>query len=291
SAILWAIALCLVKEDASLYVLAFAIAVAVGRTFSVPVAAVLALAAVSVLVIDLKIVQPWQLGWRPPGYGSFWSGYGASPGEVLVGALRHPLRATVDVVTSRWWTVLGPALFLPLLQPTVLLTMAPGLLMLGLASNEAMRNFQGYYPVPIACLSIVGIVCFALRHRARTASFLPLLAALLFPLFGGYFRIHRPAPDLRRGLAEVRSVVSSIAHPVCVQTGILPQLPYSSWIEPLDPSCRDRPGAVLLLNPDVDPWPDRSDELRQLVSRAVARGTARQFPGGFALIPPPETWP
>src|SRR5262249_34146079 len=89
SAILWAIALCLVKEDASLYFLAFAIAVAVGRTFSVPVAAVLALAAVSVLAIDLKIVQPWQLGSRPPGYVSFWSGYGASLGEILGGALRH----------------------------------------------------------------------------------------------------------------------------------------------------------------------------------------------------------
>ena len=290
----WGLALCLIKEDASLYVLAFAAAAVATRALPRTTGALLALTAVAILVLDLEVIRPWQLGpGGAPGYVQFWEGYGTSLAEVAVSALRHPVRALLDVATSRWWSVLGPALLLPLARPVPAASMAPGLLMLGLASSESMRQFRGYYPVPVACICILGIICFALHHRRRQGAVaLSLLAALLFPLFGGnYFRIHTPERAVLDGLDQVRAAIRDVKDPICVQTAILPHLPYGRNIEPLDPSCRGEQGALLLLSAEAPSWPDSRETLRAAIARARAAGTARTFPGGFHLIPSPAEWP
>jgi Predicted membrane protein (DUF2079) len=279
----WGVALCLVKEDAPLHVLAFAGAAALLGAVPRPAGVGLLAAALAIFVLDTEVVRPAQLGPVLPGYTGFWAGYGSSVGEIAGTVLRHPLRAAADVLTARWWTVLLPALFLPLREPLAVAAMAPGLLMLGLASNPAMRRWEGYYPVAVACIALAGILCFAARYRGRPSAWLAsVLALVLFPLFGnGYLRVHWVDPAARQGLAEVQDALGELRSPLCVQTAILPHLPYLDLVEPLDPTCRAKEGALLLVNPALPPYPDDAASLEALASRP---GT-RWFSGGFALVP------
>jgi len=277
----WGIGLCLVKEDAPLYVLAFAAGAALLRRLPPAPAAGLFLAGSAILLVDLEVIRPWQLGPTLPGYTAFWSGYGHGPVEVVSTALRHPLRATWDVLGSGWWTVLLPCLLLPLSEPLAVISISPGVLMLGLASHPAMRRWEGYYPVPIVAIALVAVVAFAHRDAARRRS-LAAVALLAFPLFGGgYLRVHRPDQVVRSGLASLRARADALAGPLCVQASIYPQLGYPDALELLGPACRARPGSRLLLHPALPPWPESAAEIQ-----AFAAGPgARLLPGGFVLVP------
>jgi Predicted membrane protein (DUF2079) len=278
----WSVGLCLVKEDAPLYVIAFAGGAALLRRLPRAPAAVLFVAAAAILCLDLEVVRPWQLGQTLPGYTAFWAGYGRTPIEIAATALRHPVQAAADVLGSGWWTVLLPCLLLPLVEPLAVLSMAPGLLMLGLASHPGMRRWEGYYPVPIVAIALVAVLAFAGRGDSRWRRSLAAVALLALPLFwGGYLRVYRPDWTVWPGIVQLRAGAEALPRPLCAQASIFPQLGYLDGLEVLGPECRARPGSHLLLQPALPPWPESAAELHALADRPGAR----IFPGGFLLVP------
>lgn len=277
---------CLVKEDGPFYALAMGSVAALLGTWAPAVAACSLLAFAGILLLDLEVVRPWQLGARGPGYLAFWSEYGDSLPGVVRSVLFHPLRAARDVLSAGWWRVMGPTLFLPLRSATCVAGIVTGVVMLGLSSNPQLHRFEGYYPVPIASIALCGIVLSSLREGwSRESRILSSgIALVLFPLFGnGYLRIAWPDAEIRNGVRAVDALVARAPGPVCVQAIALPQLSYSERVAPLDARCRSEAGSTLVLNPRLDPWPDTRADLEQAISTARSVDV---LPGGFVVLPP-----
>jgi len=288
-----ALLLCSVKEDAPLYCLGFAIAVAFWRGGRRRDALAVGLVAAAVFSVDLllgRALTRTSTGTAEPFYLGLWAQYGASLGAIALAVLAAPLQSLKTVLTSGWLRLYAPALFLPLLSPECLGAMAPGVVMLGLAASPPIRDFTGYHPAPLACAAICGVLAVGSAHRAWPwASSIARTALLLFPLFGvGYFRIGWPVRAQRQGLAEVRAVVAKRPEPLCAQAILFPQLGYPKDLRPLfDGQCETLSGSLSILNPQLDPWPFTKEELELRVATAEREGRTQEFTGGFFLLRAP----
>jgi hypothetical protein len=72
--------------------------------------------------------------------------------------------------------------------------------------------------------------------------------------------------------------------PICVQPVLFPHLPYAWNLQPLSQSCIQQPGAVSLINSQLDPFPYNQAQLQQMLAHAAANGRAQQFEAGFAIL-------
>jgi len=286
-----AILLLATKEDAALYLIGFSIAAACFDRRSLLTPIVLLVTSIGVLFLDLKVVQPLAGGGRGPGYVKFWSGYGASLSEIVFTSLKRPWSVLRDVANSGWYRFFGPALLLPLLNPRSLLTLLPGILMLGLASYPAMHRYHAYYAVPFVAFSLWGILAFSagkatvsvgkLRYRAS------IVALLIFPIIGaGYVRTPMPHWQALRGTDEAAKQLAGFEGPVCAQGSLFPHLPYDLDPVPLGPDCLERDHATALIGTGENPWPYTEDQLHQWIDKARSKGKARLLSGGVYLLLP-----
>jgi uncharacterized membrane protein len=281
-----------IKEDAAFYIAALAIAALLFESQRRRAAAVCLAFSVLLLTVNLSFLQPLFLAESNairPGYLGFWHQYGTTLGGIAARMIASPLRVAADVLTSHWYKLFGPALFLPLFAKLPLAAMAPALFILGSASYPTMRHYRAYYAIPLVPFFFWGLL-----DGYRRLGSIPrvgawrdgLLAAalLLFPLFGdGYIRFHRPD---RVALQSFKLMVEKVdgTRPICVQPVLFPHLPYAWNLQPLSQSCIQQPGAVSLINSQLDPFPYNQAQLQQMLAHAAANGRAQQFEAGFAIL-------
>ncbi len=281
-----------VKEDAALMCLAFTVGVFLFERTQWRAATVVGVISILVLALDVDIVQPIILRNYPKAnapYGSYWGYYGNSFGGVVAGMLRHPGRVIADVVTSNWYRMFGPALFLPLLSRRALSSMLPMLVILGSSAQQMMRNYVWYYPLPLVAFLFWGILdarrelsLFCSRPVVRDGLF--AFALLLFPLIGGRLRFAVPDWSKQRAIRLAMESLAQSKPVLCVQEALAPQVPYRFELSLLSPKCASQPKAIAFINTELDPFPFNLKDLRAMVDRARVLGQAQSFGAGFYLL-------
>lgn len=272
------------REDVALYTAAFGAAALIRERR--PAAAVVVAASVALFALNLWWVRPaMSSGTASPQYMTFWSHYGSSTGEVVLAMLTQPVRVLTDVLTSRWYLLLGPALLLPLLSPRAALALLPGLILFG-TSNTPLRLYRGYGPSILLPFVLFGMVEAARFLRSRAAGQTPnvvvLLALLLFPLIGAaQVRLPRPRLDALRALPALHTALAE--RPAdCVQFALYPYLPQSLEPQAADVCWRD-PHATVLWLPGESPWPLSRHDADRLERHLRANG--KPLAGGFLIGP------
>jgi uncharacterized membrane protein len=271
------------KEDTTLFLLAFAVGAALVERPRWRGALVVAVGSLGWLGVYVKLVQPALLG-QPPMYTTFWSDFGDTLPRVVVGMLQRPLEVAKRVITSGWWTVLLPALLLPLRSPRAALAMAPVIVLLGAASYDQMHSFATYYPTPLLAFVLFGALEVWRQHP--TARALVVASLLAWPLFwGGYARAEPIDWERLRGLEEVKAFISK--EPViCVQDVIFPHMGVDDRLHPFgEPGlCIDHPEMTIVLNPELNTWPhEGADFDRWFIDWSRIREVV-SFRGGFKVL-------
>ncbi len=279
-----------IKEDAALYVAAFALAALLFERLRWRAAAAILALSIALLVLNVGWIQPLFLagyGEVQPDYLKFWGHYGSSISRIALAMLTSPVRVVADVATSGWYRMFAPALFLPLGSRLALAAMLPALFLLGTTSYPAMRDYKNYYPVPLVPFLLFGLLEVYQRLArwpwgARWRDAALVTALLLWPLVGGgYIKFARPNVELLRELRVVEEKLAR-APALCVQTILFPHLPYALKPRPLDRGCTERQGAVSVINPRLDPFPYARAQLERMISQARADGRL-EWSGSYAL--------
>ncbi|WP_257457462.1 DUF2079 domain-containing protein [Archangium lipolyticum] len=285
-----------IKEDASFHASALALGTLVfDRKRWRPALAVLAVSVV-LFIVNTRIVQPWALGQTGklrPGYLGFWGQYGNSLPEIVLNMLRSPWQVMRDVFTSGWYRMFIPALLLPLFSRQPLVAMLPTLFILGSASYHQMHEFRTYYPVTLLPFFFWGLLE-AYRNLERWLPaprrlVLCAVALLSFPLWGGAYV--RFGPPRTRELSALESAAAKLGAEApevfYAQTVLFPHLPYRLYPLPLVVhESFTRPGAVVLINPELDTYPFPREEMREMVANAERRGEVEHLDEGFLLLRP-----
>ena len=287
------VALLLSKEDCALFLIAFGVGAIFVERLRWRSALTLMTVSAAWLVFYLAWAQP-ALAGRAPTYLTFWSAFGATPAEMLVGMVTHPLAVARRLLTSGLWLFFLPLAFVPWASPRSAAAMAPTVFLLGTATYEAMHGFSSYYPLPLVALSLFGVLDVVERWRQRRGMLtrgkegLALVALLLFPLVaGGYLKV-RPVDLERVKQLEAARALLTPDLKVCAQTVLFPHLGYSSQLVPLfDAACADASGAVALVHPALDPWPFPRETLEALIAGWRTNRNVRELPGGFLLVSAP----
>ncbi|MCI0572429.1 MAG: DUF2079 domain-containing protein [Myxococcaceae bacterium] len=284
-----------IKEDAALYVVAFGVAALLFERERWKPALGMVVGAVVLFVFNVKYFQPLMLrgsGYVQPGYVSFWGQYGQTLPEILRNMAASPLRLVGDILTSGWYRLFAPALFLPLLAHRALVPMLPTLFLLGSASYGQMHDFRTYYPVTLlpfffwGLVESYGVLARSPRYGAWREALLTA-ALLLFPLVGGgYAKLVQPPAGVRQALVGVSARLDGVAGPVCAQTALFPHLPYALPLRPLFDDCWERPEWPKLVHLQLDTYPYERSILAEHVQAAREAGSLEELGGGFVLLLP-----
>lgn len=282
--------LLMTKEDSALFVLGFVLVGTLFERWRWRQALGLFVVCGGWLAAYVFLLQPLLVG-RPATYWTFWTDFGTSPKTVMVGMLTHPLLLAQKVITSSWWVFFLPLLLVPFRSLRALGGMAPTLILLGGASYSVMREFLGYYPVPLLAFAMFGVLESHAVWRglpsARLREAIVLLAIGLFGVIGGSYPRTLPVDlELNRALAAAFDEVRS-APIVCVEPVLFPRAGYSrSMVPMMETSCLDRPGAVALVNLSLDPSPYDPAWLEATVKDWQATMPWRDAGRGFLIIGP-----
>ncbi|MDY7230242.1 DUF2079 domain-containing protein [Hyalangium rubrum] len=284
-----------IKEDAAFYVIAFALGVFLFERARWRPALGMLVAAAALFVFNVRFFQPLMLqgsNYAQPTYVTFWGQYGATLPEIVRNMLTSPLRLLGDVLTSGWYRVFAPALFLPLLSSRALVPMLATVFLLGSTSYAKMRGFGTYYPVTLLPFFFWGFTeAYAVLGRhpwlARLREGLLVVALLLFPLVGGnYAKFSRPPSEVRQALPSVRERLAREPGPICAQTVFFPHLPYELPLRPLFEDCWEHPEWSKLAHPELEPYPFTRAAFQRHLEEARRQGRTEELGAGFVLIDP-----
>ena len=276
-----ALACVLVKEDAFLVLFASGVSLALARGSrmtrsdrAVFLVLPTALALVN-LAVFYRFVVPALTPERRVTYAAFWSNYGATPVDAVVGMASHPWEVLTDTVTSGLFPiVLAPHLFLPVVGWRWFVGALPIVALYGASANPQLRAFGIYYAivlVPFLAVAASSGAAIALRrflldrHWQLWAAAVVVLGALLVRSDTAGYSL-RP---WRREVAAVRDAAASLGSErvVLVQSGLYPHAGYSSRVQLMTrEGLRDprNAGATIILAPGVSAYPLSDDELAAL---------------------------
>ncbi len=282
-----------VKEDAALYLGAMAVGALLLEPKRRREALALLGGSLALFLFNTLWVQPHFLhgaGKLPEVYGKAWGEYGHSLGEIAVGMVSSPVHLLRQLLTSGWPKIFLPALLLPLLPELPLWPMLTALFVLGSSAYAPMHDYRYYYPVVLMPFLFWGLL--QSDHRLRRWKLRPELrrswqlgALLLFPLVGvGYLKFHRPNDAAIRALNQAQAALERGSGPLCTQAVIFPHLAYRLQPQLLTRTCLQRPGARLLINPDLVPYPLESEEVSALLEKANASGKSTPLGENFTLV-------
>lgn len=288
------IACVLVKEDA------FLVLVAVGVTLALVsqtardrwwlfVAFPIGLGVLN-LAVFYRLVLP-RLGLSAPTYASFWSSFGVTPQQAVIGMAMHPMRMLNRTLSSGIWRILFPFAFLPIVGWRWTLGTLPIVFIYGASDNPQVRAFGIYYAIPLVPFLAIGAAVGGLnlaRRLTRDEPDAQLAAAAIVAVFAlaaygdraGYAL--RPwRPEVLRTPATVRAL--AIQDAVLVQSALYAHAGYDARVVLLTPeTLRDHryDRAAVLLAPGLDAYPlSRAD-----VSRTIATATVVSASDGLVVV-------
>lgn len=276
------------KEDTTLFLASFALGAALLERARWREALTVAVTSLLWLGVYLRLLQPALLG-HPPLYTGFWSELGDTLPGVALGMLRHPLFVARRVLTSGWWTLAVPALFVPFRSVRAVFAMAPMLLLLGAATYELMHDFSAYYPVPLVPFMLFGALEVWQRHpKARTGVVLSLLTLPLF--WGGYGRAVPVDRERLSGFEQVKAAIANDAT-VCAQNILFPHLGVDARLMPMFETglCIDPSDITVVVNPLLDTWPHEGADFTRWLEDWKKLRPFTEYPGGFIVLHPVKT--
>lgn len=298
------IACVLVKEDACFVTFAVAVLLSLNRLVGknrkdrwLYLVAPTALALVN-LGIYYEFVVP-ALNASGPFYASYWTNFGATPAQALLGMLTHPGRVVAATLASGFFhRVIEPYLFLPLVAWRWELGILPIVALYGASANPQLRDFGIYYSIILvpfltigAALGAQAVATQIIRNRAR-ASVLASAAILLGALVVGSTTAGYSLRPWRPEISAVPQAVQALANEprLYVQSGLYPRAGYDARVQLLTPQVLRSPeavGAAALLAPSVSAYPFRPAEV------AMLRGLQpiRSFPSGLIAVRIPPAPP
>ncbi len=238
------IGLLTVKEDAALYIVALSLHQIFFTKSWRSLHAVVIFSTLSVLVFELRVVQPWALGLYPnsngvasqPGYlQRFWGHFGTTHQEIILSMLRQPIKVFYDVLTSSWYKLFGYFLFIPLFSGPIFSAVIPLLLIYGTSSGDPfMRDYSLYYSAPILTFLYFGFL-FGLE-KLKTRKLLPqgvsipALQTFVFLFFmlndQGYMRAFKPNWEFREKFAALNRELLISKQKICIDEKYFPYLDY-----------------------------------------------------------------
>jgi hypothetical protein len=201
----------------------------------------------------------------------------------------------LDVARSRWFSLLGPCLFLPLFERRTVLPIAFGVFLLGSARYDAMYLYGAYYPLPLVPFCLMGVLLVAAR-KSWKAWALPIAAVALmsFSVINGKAPYTGPFSSLRHN--EIRDLGAKLMaqpRPVLVQTVLYPHIGYSTSFFPLWEigQCSANRNLALFDLTDRN-YPMESEKVKKYIETQMTSGAVQLLPSGtVALVDCEKTVP
>jgi len=277
-----------IKEDAPLYLGAFATAELVIPSRRKE-ALCLLMGNLAFFLATVGYIQPFfaPAGGTEPEYLRFWGHYGSTKAEILSTMVKEPQRVLSDIWYSGWAKLYLPLGFLPLLSRRSLFTSMPGIVLLGTAASyPVMHQYQQYYPFLLTAIALYGMRNQLQAPRPIWFIWFIRISLLLFPLlYAGSLRVSPPNRKALEDLQQARLFLEA-SHkeaPICVQPITFPYLGYRLQMTTLKESCLSNPDSVIVLMPSQDPYPDSKESLQKKsrefseTRKAMALGAVQLF--------------
>jgi uncharacterized membrane protein len=294
-ALLPALLTLLIKEDAAIYLGAYAFALAVLRL--APARFLMGLSVLCAISAAANFL--WIMPSNHPSgtlrvIGTA-SRFGTSLPEILRGLLQSWPTVLGEIAGGAWLKGLAPLLGLPLLSPLFLLATAPFILIHSTAAAPPMRELGLYYSAPFVPWVFLAFVQVGPRLegmrvlqrfglRVRT---LPILIMVLGLVLAAGPRYRLPVPHEDSG--RMREVIGALYRhgPLCAQGAIFPHLPYRAELKLLDENCLGDPNASILMHRGLNPYPFDAATLSSWRERLADDDTRQaQAFGGIELFQP-----
>lgn len=280
-----AMLLFITKEDSTLYLGSFAVASAALDAGRRRPALLLLVACASWLTVYSGWLQPRLLG-SGVGYFGYWSAFGQTGREVVVGMLTHPGSVLERLATSGLWAFFLPLLLLPFTSWRALAGLAPTAYLLGTATYETMHRLQSYYPVPLIAFSVFGVLEFVMRGPTTARKAVAMLALTLFAVVGaGYAKVNAFSVQRLEDVRALRTSLTPGSH-VCAQDAVFPHLGYEVDLHPmLDVRCGDVADTWVVVNPTLSVSPLDPAVLEASIQQWKTTRDVKAF-GDFLLFAP-----
>lgn len=169
---LFVVAAAACREDAAIAVVGFAIWLAFARRRFL-VGALVAIAAVLLLALDLTVLMPYFRGGAPYHHLYRYTHLGSDLGEILLTIAFRPWRWLAVLFTAPKLVyalaMLAPLGFLPLLAPRTLLAAAPALAMNLMSVDPVLINYRAQYQSFVLPFLVLAAIDGAAALRARAA--------------------------------------------------------------------------------------------------------------------------
>jgi len=271
-----------IKEDASFYLFGLGLGWILFESQQKKIGLILLGIASVAAIVNFGWLLPFfrnsDKGVKELTYLAFWGHFGNTPGEIVLGMIKHPLQVIGSILLSQWYLLFGAGLMLSLFAPTALLAMFPAIFILGSSSASPMRSLGLYYSAPILPFFFWSLLIAYQRlgntswrhHRHRVLS---LALCLLMLVKGTTLRYENFSWANLSSLKTVEMEMASVTTPICVQSALYPHIAYRPNILPLGPDCWNQSGSRLLLNTSFNMFPYSRDELQQLVGAQVLNDT------------------
>jgi uncharacterized membrane protein len=258
-----------IKEDAALYMLMLGLGVILLCREHRRAGIAIFFVSLAFFVLNTAFMMPHyrSLNALPmPVSMRFWAEDGGSSiSDAVTYLIQRPWATIAHIFSSKWLSLLGPLLLLPLYsRPTVFPTLGI-IALLGSSSSDLMREYAVYYSAPLLPFVFWGV----LEGATNILRLLPVkgqvlwvrsLCAILLvsPLFSSG-SIRYPMPDFQ-GVSDVNYagnlLLSDPSAHVLVQGSILPHIPYTVKCAVLSRQSLDLNADYLLANPEWDPYPE-----------------------------------
>ena len=194
-----------IKEDSPLYLLGFSAFLFLKRDYKF--ALMTLIPTIILIFINLKLVQPYFMlksHMTQISTLDHWAMWGNTKEEIVNSYITRPIKVLSYSFnkTSRFWWLYSPVLFIPLLNPMILLmSILPLILYLSSGPRIQTHMLFTYYPIALNALIILGLIIlcasqFAKKHKNKSLKLWGILLIILSaPLWGGtelhFFHIGR----------------------------------------------------------------------------------------------------
>jgi uncharacterized membrane protein len=269
-----------VKEDAAVYMVAFATGIVVSAKFFPKMlpgslnarSQFLRALAVGIptfigFIVNLKVILPMMQESKSAHLLGYMHRYGPSVWDFMWGLITHPVDLISVFLNPVFATLLICFLglfFLPLWSALPILAY---LAVHFLSSIDVMHTLGFYYSAPLLPLIFIG-GSFAIKkmtdkNRKYSKAILPLHMLFCLLVGGGYLKFQR-TPANYSDFNQIKTEIPEDKE-ICVQSSIMPHLGTKHGLKLLELNCADNKVPYILVNALLDPFPHTKEQFPKFV--------------------------